>query len=649
MPPEITPGPRSTAGLMALAGAPPGVAAGTSPSPPEPLAASLFAAFLAQSSPPGVTAAVPKAAATQTLAAGQKQTPLETQALLKPKTMDTLPMLSFPPAQKAIAKASELPFPQTAKHLKTAEDQKSAEDQKTAEDQKAADKTPAPSVPGLVPVVTGQIALPPVLLAASGQATPAASVTAPVAAPAQVIPAAPPAQAASEQAVPQQSTPVSRSPWNTSALVPASAAAPDQPAPAQSGLPLPRTWALTAPLQTVPQAPALPAASEEAPQPTAAGMTASKPAAATPASAAAARPLPSLPSPVSAAPQAPVAAPLQAGPQEGVPAASLPAAPAALLNTTVPAPVLTFAAAAAVPLPSETLKPIPAKTAGKFSPPALKPAGENADTYTGTASGQAARVSPKVSVPAAGQQPAPEKHTEAQKPVPTTGDGTNRVPTFSPAAPAETAKAETVKAEAKPLSAGERAEVVRQAAEVVQGMPLPAKPGAPEQMSVQLHPKDWGSLQVSVTVAPSQAAGAAKTVTAHIVAETPQVKAALQSGTGALHQALRASGLHLDHLTVSVKAPEKAVEVKPAAQSASAEFSSGQRQSDPLEQSRSFGQPGTDTGGFGANPFGAGGSQNNRQGQHSPAFLPAAPDLEQDEEITYAPLRPASGRIDTRA
>ena len=173
-------------------------------------------------------------------------------------------------------------------------------------------------------------------------------------------------------------------------------------------------------------------------------------------------------------------------------------------------------------------------------------------------------------------------------------------------------------------------------------MPLPAKPGASEQMSMQLHPKDWGSLQVSVSVVPSQNAGAAKMVTAHIVAETPQVKAALQSGTGALHQALRASGLHLEHLTVSVKVPEgRMAEVKTAAQSAPAGQSSSQGQADRSGQG--YGQLGAGPGGFGM-----GGSQSNRQGQ-PPAFAPA-PEPEGEDDLRPAtPLRPASGRIDTRA
>ena len=628
MPPEIV------AGLMALAGAPPGVAASAGPSPPEPLGASLFAAFLAQSSPPSVPPAAPKASVAQTLTADPKQTPLDLQALPKSKTMDTLPTLSFPALPKAKAKASGLSVPAAAVH------------QKAAPYQRAEDGTPAPNVPVPAPALAGQAAAPPVLFAVPVLTTPAAAVPSPVAAPGPAASAVPPVQAAPERAVPgSPSRPDTPAPTSPIAAAPGQAAlaqtvpaqtVPAQPAPAQFGLPLARTGAVSAPLQTVPQ-------------PKAVSLLAVKPASVTTASATASvgRALPRVPSPVSPDPQA-QAAPLPADPQEVIPH---PTSPAASQNATI----VTVAAAAAVPLAAalpapETPKFSPAKTTGKFLAAALKPAGENADTSTRTTPGQSQAVSVKTGVPAAAPEPVLERHAEEQKPSLTAESGINSVPTFSQAA----ASTETVKAGAKPLSAGDRAEVVRQAAEAVTKMPLPATTGASEQMSLQLHPKDWGSLQVSVSVAPSQNAGAAKTVTAHIVAETPQVKAALQSQTGALHQALRAAGLHLEHLTVSVKAADiKAPEVKPAAQSASAELSSGQSQADQSQtdlsgQSRSFGQPSANTGGFGANGFGAGGSQNNRQGQPPPSFSPPA-EPEVDDVITTIPFRPATGRVDTHA
>ena len=78
-------------------------------------------------------------------------------------------------------------------------------------------------------------------------------------------------------------------------------------------------------------------------------------------------------------------------------------------------------------------------------------------------------------------------------------------------------------------------------------------------MTLQLHPKDWGQLQISVKVVPGihPDAAQAQTVTAHIVAETPQVKAALENGSSDLRHALREAGLHLDRLTVTVQAAEQ--------------------------------------------------------------------------------------------
>ncbi len=695
MPPEITAVSSSTAGLMALAGAPPGIAASAGPSPPEPLGASLFAVFLAQSSPPHLTAAAPKANTAQTPTASLKQTSLDTQvlpklqALPKSKTMDTLPMLSFPPAPKAKAKASELPFPAAVVH------------QKAAEDQISTDGIPVPNAPSFVPAHASQNMPPPVLFTAPLLAMPAA--TAPVAAP-EPASAAPLAQAAPERAVL-----VSPSRLNTPALAPPSAALPGQatsaqlvPAqtvPGQTGLPLPRTWAISALLQTAPQPAPIPAAPipaapiPAAPIPAAPIPAAVTPAAVTPAGAgqappdlkavgllavklmsatmpsatmpsatmpsatmpsamaasiattSAVRALPRVPSPVSLTSQA-LAAPLPSALQETI-AGPMPLAAAQI----VPAMTMTAATAALAVAAPQALEPLnlsPAKAAAKFLPAALKPATRNADTSTRTPPGQEPVASAKAGAPAAALEPIPEKHVEEQ-PSLTADSGMNNAPLL----PQTAASDQTVKAEAKPLSAGDRAEVVRQAADGVRAMPVAVKPGAPEQISVQLHPKDWGSLQVSVSVAPSQNAGAAKTVTAHIVAETPQIKAALQSGTGALHQALRASGLHLEHLTVSVKtadvkAPEiKTLEVTPAGQSASAGVTSGQSRSGT--SGTGYEQPasaGSGTNGFGSG-FGTGGSQSNRQGQ--PPFIRPSPEPEGDDAPAASTLRPAAGRIDTHA
>ena len=80
-------------------------------------------------------------------------------------------------------------------------------------------------------------------------------------------------------------------------------------------------------------------------------------------------------------------------------------------------------------------------------------------------------------------------------------------------------------------------------------------------MTLQLHPKDWGQLNVRVTMTPTTGAdGKVSTqVIAHVIAEHPAVKAALETGQTELRHALREAGLHLDRLTVTVQAPAAGV------------------------------------------------------------------------------------------
>ena len=262
---------------------------------------------------------------------------------------------------------------------------------------------------------------------------------------------------------------------------------------------------------------------------------------------------------------------------------------------------------------SEPVKLAPAKTAGKISALALKVAAGNADTSTRTLQGQTEVVSAK-EVISAKEVVFAEKHAAEHEVATATNDGKSALLFTLPVT-------DTAKADAKPLTAGERAEVIKQAADGVGVMPLLAKPGATEQMSLQLHPKDWGRLEVSVAIVSGHEDGAAKTVTAHIVAETLQVKAALQSGAGALHEALRASGLHLEHLIVSVKLPEA--------------------QNTPPGQFNHSGQ---------GSGFGTGSWQNNHR-QQPPVF--AEPVLNEPNieavPFTGTAIRSTLGRLDIRA
>jgi len=324
-------------------------------------------------------------------------------------------------------------------------------------------------------------------------------------------------------------------------------------------------------------------------------------------------------------------------------------------------------ATAALPVVTPaTLSSGPAKPLGKSVPTALKSPPTNADTYTRIAETRIAETgvgakpmlleAPAVATKSRVSGDLPEPNPGSRSIVPEKIGDTETVDAKAEAkAPTGVLEAEMPTAQAgpltavpssRPLSASDQIKIVHQVTDGVGAMPLPAKPGGVQQMSLQLHPKDWGSLQVSVSVTPAQETGAAKTVTAHIVAETPQVKAALQSQTGALHQALRASGLNLTHLTVSVK---PAAETVPAAQGASTRFSGGQgqpntgsSQAQPAHAAPASQSTGTQLG------TGAGSSQNGRQGQ-PPAFTSTAAQAEVEESAPVPlPIRP-SGRVDTHA
>ena len=244
-----------------------------------------------------------------------------------------------------------------------------------------------------------------------------------------------------------------------------------------------------------------------------------------------------------------------------------------------------------------------------------------------------------------------------------------------------------------PLTRADRAEMVRQAAEAVSAMPLPTKPGDAQQMTLNLHPKDWGKLQISVQIsaqdAPQPTTGqlasgtegarreAARTVVAHIVADSPQVKAALENGGSELRRALHQSGLHLERMTITVQSAD------PAAQSGTA-AGSGQQGRDfeqsHFEQSSGFGnqfgnhfgqaapEPRTDSWmnarlDLGSNQTGAaltgqsspgftGQSMGGQQGQSSTPFAPAYAFAEPEPDTLFVPepfRRTAPGRLDMHA
>jgi len=237
--------------------------------------------------------------------------------------------------------------------------------------------------------------------------------------------------------------------------------------------------------------------------------------------------------------------------------------------------------------------------------------------------------------------------------------GSDALPAIPAAAPAQ---AEAARTEAKPLTPADRAEMIRQVAEGASAMPLPAKPGASEQMTLQLHPRDWGQLQVSVRITPGSQPNAVQTVTAHIVAQNPQVKAALENGSGDLRQTLREAGLHLDRISVTVQRMDASAQAGTATSGGRHEANHGGASQG---MGGAFGEttPNQKTGmsngtgmsgvsGNGMPSFAAsGGSHGGRQGgqpppAHAAAYAPAEPE---DAFPLEVPRRLATGQVDMRA
>ena len=238
------------------------------------------------------------------------------------------------------------------------------------------------------------------------------------------------------------------------------------------------------------------------------------------------------------------------------------------------------------------------------------------------------------------EHPTEELHMEERRM--DAGQGQAALPAATPLLHTGAAAAAGTAPETKVLTHTEKLAIVQQLADGAGGMRLSVKPGAAQEMTVQLHPKDWGSLHVTVQIAPGTDVqvvdpahgdapkdAAPRTVTAHIVAETPQVKAALESHTGDLHQKLREAGLHLDSVTVTVRVPDAGKLSGTTPQGSSHGGTWGQA---GTPQGSDFGQRLADTGrpegslGSSAGPAlsgdGASGSQNNssggRQGSQTP-------------------------------
>lgn len=295
--------------------------------------------------------------------------------------------------------------------------------------------------------------------------------------------------------------------------------------------------------------------------------------------------------------------------------------------------------AASPPKPGAMAAPVSTPGMDRPVQKSLKPAAQNADNNTRITGIQAQAALP--SMPATIKETTLAnlgltvvgKRTETAK----TNDAAG--PMTPPLVPTQAEASKTA-----PLTRAERTEMVRQVADGAGGMYVPTRPGQPAQMTLQLHPHDWGRLQVSVQITPAAHPAEAQTVTAHLVAETPQIKAALEGHTQELRHALREAGLHLDRVSVTVQS---------AAAGTQAGMSGG-RQPGADSGGQAPGQAAGQAPGQGAAMSAGAGPHGGRQdgNPHSPpayaaAYAPPEGDGTQDE-IGARP-RLTAGQVDTRA
>ena len=164
----------------------------------------------------------------------------------------------------------------------------------------------------------------------------------------------------------------------------------------------------------------------------------------------------------------------------------------------------------------------------------------------------------------------------------------------------------------KPLTGAERAQVVRQTADGIGTIKPHVAAAGQGRMTVQLHPKEWGDLRVTVQMTPTAPVDGVKqtSVVAHVVASSPAVKAALETQAADLNHALRQTGLQLERLTVTVQAPGADAQ---AGSSTSGDRSSGSNSQDQWQSA----QAQTGNSGMGAGSSSSFTSYSERQGGNS--------------------------------
>lgn len=234
----------------------------------------------------------------------------------------------------------------------------------------------------------------------------------------------------------------------------------------------------------------------------------------------------------------------------------------------------------------------------------------------------------------------------------TAGKGASDTFVMPTAAQAGEAKAAPVSM--PPLAPADRAALMQQASESMQSLHAQVLGQGHGQMTLQLHPQDWGKLQVSVTMTPDGKGTGGTLVTAYIVADSASVKQALETGGADLRRTLREAGLHLETMTVTVRPPTASTE---------AQTMGGGQDGSPRQSASQDAQWGTGAGsrgesapggmaGNGQPTFGGGNTNSgtqNRDYRQTSQTLPSMTDDYQDQAPQAIAASHTAGRLDTRA
>lgn len=258
--------------------------------------------------------------------------------------------------------------------------------------------------------------------------------------------------------------------------------------------------------------------------------------------------------------------------------------------------------------------------------------------------------------------PAPAEKTAGQDGARSAGAGTSADSSqagqqtgaglFPLPAPAPAEGAKPAAAPLAPQTPADRAALMQQAADSVRALHTQVLGHGRGQMTLQLHPQDWGKLQVSVSMTPAGTAGGGTTVVAHVVADSTAVKQALESGGADLHRTLREAGLHLERLTITIRPGGASTEAQGmGAQAGGGRNPSPDPQASATPGSRSDANMGMPGAGGQALSGGGGGQAGSRSPERGQAMrlAPRAPDDHQGDARIAAPAMHAAGRLDTRA